>query len=57
MDVVQHPSLSIDDLFTRNRRWTDPGHVPQSIVTTLHSVWTRSSDKTSRVETLRHDKK
>ena len=56
-DVVQHPSLMIDGLFTRNRRWTNSGHVPRSIVTTLHSVRTRPSDMTSRVETLRHDRK
>ena len=57
VDVVQHPSLAIDGLFTRNRRWTNPGHVPWPIVTTLHSIWTRPNDTASRVETLRHDKK
>ena len=57
VDVVQHPSLAIDGLFTRNRRWTNPGHIPRSIVTMLHSVWTRPSDTTSRVKTLRHDEK
>ena len=55
VDIIQHPSLTVDGLFTRNRRWTDSGHVPQSIVTTLHSVWTRPGDTTSSVETLRHD--
>ena len=57
VDVIQHPSLTIDGLLTRNRRWTNSGHVPWSIVTTLHSVWTRPSDTASRVEMLRHDRK
>ena len=57
VDVVQHPSLAIDGLFATNRRWTDSGHIPWSIVTMLHSVWTRFSNMTSRVETLRHDEK
>ena len=50
VDIIQHPSLAVDGLFTRNRRWMDSGHVPWSIVTTLHSVWTRPSDTTSRVD-------
>ena len=57
VDIVQHPSLAIDGLFTRNRRQTNPGHVTWSIVTMLHSVWTRPSDMTSRVEMLRHNEK
>ena len=57
MDIFQHPSLAVGGLFTRNRRWMDSGHVPWSIVTTLHSIWTGSSDMTSRVETLRHDER
>ena len=55
VDIVQHPSLTVDGLFTRNRRWTDSGHIPRSIVTMLHSIRTRSRDMTSSVETMRHD--
>ena len=57
VDIIQHPSLAVDGLFTRNRRRMNPGHVPWSIVTTLHSVWTGPSDTTSRVEMLRHNEK
>ena len=57
VDIIQHPSLAVDGLFTRNRRRTNPGHIPRPIVTMLHSVWTRPSDTTSRVETLRHNEK